>query len=75
MQDANELAHAIIDAVNGTNTLNGAVKQYEEKMFERAAKIAKESIAMFNLFFEEDSPKGLVNTFKSMFEQAGLQYS
>jgi hypothetical protein len=35
MQDASELAHAIIDVVKGANTLSGAVKQYEEKMFDR----------------------------------------
>jgi hypothetical protein len=74
MQDANELAHAIIDVVKGTNTLSGAVRQYEEKMFERVEEVGKKSAANLNLFFEEDSPKGLVDKFKFMFAQAGLQH-
>lgn len=74
MQDANELAHAIIDVVKGNITLNVAIKQYEEKMFERAAEIGKESTEKFDLFFEEDSPKGLVDTFKAIFAQAGLKH-
>ena len=49
MQDANELAHAIIDVVNGVNTLSGAVKQYEEKMFKRAKVSGKESAENLNL--------------------------
>ena len=65
MQDANELAHAIIDVVKGTNTLSGAVKQYEEKMFERVEGFAKESAANLILFFEKDAPKGLVDKFKA----------
>ena len=64
MQDANELAHAIIDVVKGANTLSGAVKQYEEKMFERVEVLMKKSLANLDLFFEEDSPKGLVDKFK-----------
>ena len=65
MQDANELGHAIIDAVNGANTLSGAVKQYEEKMFERVEVFGKESAANLNMFLEEDSPKGLADKFKA----------
>ena len=57
MQDANELAHAIIDVVKGANTLNGALKQYEEKMFERVEAFAKESAENLILFFEEDVMK------------------
>jgi urate oxidase len=64
MQDATELAHVIIDFVKGANTLSGAVKQYEEKMFERVEVFGKESAANLNLFFEEDSPKGLADKFK-----------
>ena len=64
MQDANELAHAIIDVVKGANTLSGATKQYEEKMFERVEVFAKESAANLNLFFDESSPKGLADKFK-----------
>jgi hypothetical protein len=67
MQDANELAHAIIDVVKGANTLTGAVKQYEEKMFERVEVFGKESAENLNLFFEEDSPKALINKFKAYF--------
>jgi hypothetical protein len=63
MQDANELAHAIIDVVKGANTLSGAVKQYEQKMFERVEPLGKESAANLILFFEEDAPKGLVDKF------------
>ena len=70
MQDANELAHAIIDVVKGTNTLTGAVKQYEEKMFERVEKVGKESATNLNMFFEEDSPKGMVDRFKLRLSQA-----
>jgi len=75
MQDANELAHAIIDVVNGANTLSEAVKQYEEKMFERVEEVGKESAANLNLFFEEDSPKGVADKLKSrvMLAQASLQ--
>ena len=65
MQDANELAHAIIDVVKGANTLSGAIKQYEEKMFERVEAFGKESAANLDLFFEEDAPKGLVDKFKA----------
>lgn len=75
MQDANELAHAIIDVVKGDNTLSGAVKQYEEKMFKRVEIVAKESAENLDLFFEEDSPKGLVDKFKLMFAQACLQHN
>ena len=39
----------------GTNTLSGAVKQYEGKMFERAEEFGKESAANLILFFEEDA--------------------
>ena len=67
MQDANELAHAIIDVVKGANTLSGAVKQYEEKMFKRVEVFGKESATNLDLFFEEDSPKGLVDKFKAHF--------
>ena len=67
MQDANELAHAIIDVVKGANTLSGAVKQYEEKMFERVEVFGKESAANLELFFEEDAPKGLVDKYKAHF--------
>ena len=74
MQDANELAHAIIDVVKGANNLSGAVKQYEEKMFERVEVFAKESGENLILFFEEDSPKGFVDKFKFLFAQAGLEY-
>ena len=73
MQDANELAHAIIDVVKGANTLSGAVKQYEEKMFERVEVFGKESAANLNLFFDEDSPKGLVDKFKVHHAQASLK--
>ena len=66
MQDANELAHAIIDFVKGgANTLSGTIKKYEEKMFERVEVFGKESAANLNLFFEEDSPKGLADKFKA----------
>ena len=64
MQDANELAHAIIDFVKGANTLSGAIKQYEEKMFKRVEVFGKESAVNLNMFFEEDSPKGLADKFK-----------
>ena len=74
MQDANELAHVIIDVFKGANTLTGAVKQYEEKMFKRATEICKESAENLDLFFTEDSPKGLVEKFKFMFGQAGIQH-
>ena len=74
MQDANELAHAIIDVVKGTSTLSGAIKQYEEKMFVRVEEVGKESAENLNLFFEEDSPKGLVDKFMFMYAQAGLQH-
>lgn len=57
MQDANELAHAIVDVAKGANTLTDAIKQYEEKMFKRVEVFARESAANLNLFFEEDSPK------------------
>ena len=67
MQDANELAHAIIDVVKGANTLTGAVKQYEHKMFERAEVCGKESAENLNLFFEENAPKGLIEKFKAYF--------
>ena len=67
MQDANELAHGIIDAVKGTDTLTGALKQYEEKMFERAEEFGKESEGNLILFFEEYAPKGLADKFKSLF--------
>ena len=64
MQDANELAHEIIDFVNGgANTLGGVLKQYEEEMFERVEVLGKESAANLNLFFDEDSPKSLVDKF------------
>ena len=72
MQDANELAHAIIDVVKGANTLGEAVKQYEERMFERTAQVAKESADNLILFFAEDSPKGLVEKFKLSLAQAGI---
>ena len=72
MQDANELAHAIIDVVKGTDTLTSALKQYEEKMFERVEVFGKESAANLILFFEEDAPKGLIDKFKFYFAQAGL---
>ena len=66
MQDANELAHAIIDFVNGSaNTLSEAVKQYEENMFKRVEVFGNESAANLNLFFEEDSPRGLADKFKA----------
>jgi hypothetical protein len=74
MRDANELAHAIIDVVNGVNTLSGAIKQYEQKMFVRAAEVGKESAANLDLFFEEDSPKGVVDKLKFKFVQAGLHH-
>ena len=49
MQDANELARAIIDFVNGgANTLGGVLKQYEEEMFERVEVFGKESAANLN---------------------------
>ena len=70
MQDANELAHAIIDVVKGTNTLSGAVRQYEEKMFVRVEEYGKESAANLDLFFEEDAPKGLADKFKVMVQMA-----
>ena len=70
MQDANELAQAIIDVFKGTNNLTGALKQYEEKMFERAEVFGKESATNLNLFFEEDSPKGLVDKFKVLMSAA-----
>ena len=71
MQDANELAHAIIDSVNGrASTLSGAVTQYEEKMFERAEIFMKESAASLDLFFEKDAPKGLTDKFKAAFGMA-----
>ena len=70
MQDANELGHAIVDVVKGTNTLSGAVKEYEEKMFERVEKVGKESATNLNMFFEEDSPKGMVDRFKLRLSQA-----
>jgi hypothetical protein len=73
MQDATELAHAIVDFVKGANTLSGAIKQYEGKMFERVEEFMSESAMNLNLFFEEDSPKGLVDQFKSLFAQAGLE--
>jgi len=73
MQDANELARAIIDVQNGTITLTGALKQYEGKMFERVEVFMKESAANLILFFEEDAPKGLVDMFKFAFSQAGLK--
>jgi hypothetical protein len=63
MQDATELAHTIIDFVKGANTLSGAIKQYEGKMFERVEVFMKESAANLNLFMEEDSPKGLADKF------------
>ena len=66
MWDANELAHAIIDAVKGASTLSEAVKQYEEKMFERVEVFGKKSAANLNLFFDEYSPKSLVDKFKTM---------
>ena len=76
MQDANELAHVIIDVCKDANyTLIGAVKHYEEKMFERATKICKESAENLDLFFAEDSPKGLAEKFQFMFGQAGIQHS
>ena len=65
MQDSSELAHAIIDVAKGVNTLSEAVKQYEQKMFERVEDLGKESAANLILFFEEDAPKGLVDKFKS----------
>jgi hypothetical protein len=67
MEDANELAHAIIDVVKGANTLSGAVKQYEQKMFERVVEFEKESAANLILLFEEDAPNGLINKFKTYF--------
>ena len=63
MQDANELGHAIIDPMKGGNTLSGAVKQYEEKMFERVEVYGKESAENLNLFFDE--PKGLADKFNN----------
>ena len=65
MQDSNELAHAIIDVAKGVNTLSEAVKQYEQKMFERVEDLGKESAANLILFFEENAPKGLVDKFKA----------
>ena len=70
MQDANELALAIIDVEKGASTLSEAVKQYEQKMFERVEVFGKESAANLNLFFEEDSPKGLVDKFKILMSAA-----
>ena len=67
MQDANELAHAIIDVVKGANTLSGALKQYEEKMFKRAEVFGKESAENLILWFGEDAPKGLADKFKVHF--------
>ena len=67
MQDANELAHAIIDVVKGANTLSGAVKHYEKKMFERVEVFGKESATNLDLFFDKDAPKGLVDKFKVHF--------
>ena len=64
MQDANELAHAIIDVVKGVNTLSGAVKQYEQKMFERVEVLGKDSEENLFLFFEKDAPNGMVDKFK-----------
>ena len=72
MQDANELAHAIIDFEKGTDTLTGVLKHFEQKMFERVEVYMKESAANLILFFEEDAPKGLVDMFKFSFAQAGL---
>ena len=64
MQGANELAHGIIDFVNGgANTLGGVLKPYEGEMFERVEVFGKESAANLNLFFDEDSPKSLVDKF------------
>ena len=65
MQDATELAHAIIDFVKGANTLSEAIKQYEGRMFERVEIFMKESATNLNMFFEEDSPNGLADRFKA----------
>jgi 2-polyprenyl-6-methoxyphenol hydroxylase-like FAD-dependent oxidoreductase len=75
MQDANELAHAVIDVVKGANTLTEALKQYEEKMFQRVEVFGKVSAANLILFFEEDAPKGWIEKLKSRFAQAGLKYN
>ena len=64
MQDANELAHAIIDVAKGANTLSEAVKQYEQKMFERVEVLGKDSEENLFLFFEKDAPNGMVDKFK-----------
>ena len=39
-------------------------------MFERVEVFGKESAANLNLFFEEDSPKGLVDKFKVLMSAA-----
>ncbi|KAF9063466.1 putative oxidoreductase [Rhodocollybia butyracea] len=59
MHDGNELAHAITDAVSGKCTLSEAVRQYEEKMFKRGAEVGKESAENLDMFFSEDTPKGV----------------
>jgi hypothetical protein len=62
-----------IDFVNGgTKTLSSAVKQYEEKMFERFGKM---SAADLKLFFEEDSAKGfkLADKFKARLPPTSLK--
>ncbi|MFE5586227.1 FAD-dependent oxidoreductase [Kitasatospora sp. NPDC056531] len=66
MQDAAELAGAILDHPGDTET---ALVRYEEAMFPRAEAAAADSAANLALCFAADAPQGLVDQFTSRQEQ------
>ncbi|MGE7434236.1 FAD-dependent oxidoreductase [Kitasatospora sp. NPDC001175] len=67
MQDAAELARAILDHPGDTEA---ALSRYEQAMFPRAEAAAADSSANLAVCFAADAPKGLVGQFNSRPEQA-----
>ncbi|MFJ7244265.1 FAD-dependent oxidoreductase [Kitasatospora sp. NPDC098652] len=67
MQDAAELARAILDHPGDTEA---ALTRYEQAMFPRAEAAAADSAANLAMCFAPDAPQGLVAQFASHREQA-----
>ena len=63
MQDAFELAHLVIQK---QEDLVNAIREYEEGMFERAARSAFATKAGLDMAFNTNAPQGLVDFFSSL---------
>lgn len=70
MLDALELSQQIISSIHGTNdgegeSMDDAVRKYEESMFPRVKEVMEESWRNLNMIFSEDSPKQFLEFFQN----------